>query len=63
MPVVGGASGASAPPAKWDLVRLETRTRTEGTLAPEEPGLRGRLATARSLVDGRTLYCAAENAP
>ena len=35
----------------------------EGTLAREEPGLRGRLATARSLVDGRTLYCAAENAP
>jgi len=38
MPVVGGPSGASAPPAKWDLVRLETRTRTEGTLAPDAKG-------------------------
>ncbi|MGN5788074.1 hypothetical protein ACNQPN_29440, partial [Pseudomonas aeruginosa] len=31
----------------------------EGTLAPEERGQRGRLATARCLVVGRTVYCAA----
>ena len=45
------------------LIPLRGGAWREGTLAPEEPGLRGRLATARSLVDGRTLYCAAENAP
>ncbi|HCF2605177.1 TPA: hypothetical protein NIA55_003758 [Pseudomonas aeruginosa] len=45
------------------LIPLRGGDWREGTLAPEEPGLRGRLATARSLVDGRTLYCAAENAP
>ena len=38
LPAVDGARGATAPPAKWDLVRLETRTRTEGTLSPDAKG-------------------------
>ncbi|AXW37190.1 hypothetical protein CJO96_02235 [Ralstonia solanacearum] len=38
LPAVDGVRGASAPPAKWELVRLESRTRTEGALQPDAKG-------------------------
>ncbi|WP_042549636.1 hypothetical protein, partial [Ralstonia solanacearum] len=38
LPAVDGVRGAGAPPAKWELVRLESRTRTEGALQPDAKG-------------------------
>lgn len=49
--------GCSAP------IPLRGGAWCEDTLTPKEPGLRGRLTTTRSFVDGRTLYCMMKNTP
>lgn len=61
---LGGNAEAYCPGCdRSALTPLRGGAWCEGTLAPEEPDLRGRLATVRSLVDGRTLCCAAGNVP